>query len=180
VAPFNAKLDGLFARGLYNHGNEPSHHIAYLYDYSGAAARTQEQIHRIVTTLYSDEPGGLAGNDDAGQMSAWYVFSALGFYPVTPGIPAYAIGTPHFSQASIQLPNGKRFVIRARHLDGKHFYIQSVTLNGKPLERFWLKHREVMAGGTLEFEMTDQPSRAWPSLSGGFPAFPETQNSGSH
>jgi predicted alpha-1,2-mannosidase len=171
-AKFTARLHELFARGLYNHGNEPSHHLAYLYDYSGAAPRTQNQVHRIVTSLYADRPDGLAGNDDAGQMSAWYVFSALGFYPVTPGLPSYAIGTPHFSRASIHLPNGKTFEIEAHHLNAENFYIRSVTLNGKPLNRFWLKHAEIMRGGTLIFEMESQPNPAWPSSSR-FPAAPE-------
>jgi predicted alpha-1,2-mannosidase len=158
---FVAKLDELFARGLYEHGNEPSHHIGYLYDYAGAAAKTQLHIHDIVAT-YQDAPGGLAGNDDAGQMSAWYIFSALGFYPESPAIPAYAIGTPHYSDATILLPTGKRFEIVAHNLTDKNFYIQSVTLNGQPLGRFWLKHSEIVDGGTLVFEMGSQPNAAWP------------------
>lgn len=160
--PFVAKLDELFARGLYEHGNEPSHHIGYLYDYAGAAAKTQLHIHDIVAT-YQDAPGGLAGNDDAGQMSAWYIFSALGFYPESPAIPAYAIGTPHYAKATILLPNGKRFEIVAHNLSDQNFYIQSATLNGQPLERFWLKHSEIVDGGTLVFEMGSQPSTAWPA-----------------
>ena len=161
-APFVAKLDELFRRNLYDQGNEPSHQIAYLYDYAGAAAKTQDQIHQIVTTLYADRPGGLAGNDDAGQMSAWYVFSALGFYPVTPGIPAYAIGSPHFANAAILLPNGKRFEIVAHNLSARNFYIRSATLNGVPLNRFWLKHAEIANGGRLVFEMSDRPNTSWP------------------
>lgn len=158
--PFVAKLDELFARNLYEQGNEPSHHIGYLYDYAGAAAKTQLHIHDILST-YTDEPSGLPGNDDAGQMSAWYVFSALGFYPETPGIPAYAIGTPHFPRAAILLPGGKRFEIVAHNVSAQNIYIQSATLNGKPLDRFWLKHSELMAGGRLVFEMGSTPS-TWP------------------
>jgi len=165
-APFVARLDEVFARNLYDHGNEPSHHIAYLYDYAGAAAKTQLHVNDIVTNLYADTPGGLAGNDDAGQMSAWYVFSALGFYPVTAGIPAYAIGTPHYAQAAIVLPNGKRFEVVAHNISAKNFYIQSATLNGKPLERFWLTHAEIVDGGTLVFEMGSEPNGAWGAAGG--------------
>ncbi|MEO6802313.1 MAG: GH92 family glycosyl hydrolase [Granulicella sp.] len=159
--PFVAKLDPLFARGLYEHGNEPSHHIGYLYDYAGAAPKTQFHIHEIVD-IYHDAPGGLAGNDDAGQMSAWYIFSALGLYPETPGIPAYAIGTPRFSHAVIHLLSGKNFEIVANNVSKQNFYIQSAVLNGLPLNRFWLKHSEIEAGGTLVFEMGPKPNAAWP------------------
>ncbi len=159
-AAFTARLDQLFDRNLYEQGNEPSHHIAYLYDYAGAAAKTQFQIHSIVDT-YQEQPGGLPGNDDAGQMSAWYIFSALGFYPETPGIPAYAIGVPHFSRAVINLPGGKHFEILAHNLGPQNFYIQSATLNGQPFNRFWLKHSEIESGGTLAFEMGPNPNSAW-------------------
>lgn len=160
---FVAKLDELFQKGLYEQGNEPSHHIAYLYDYAGAAWKTQQHIHDVVTTLYKDSPDGLPGNDDAGQMSAWFVFSALGFYPVTPGIPAYAIGTPHFERAAILLPSGRQFEIVAHNLSPQNFYIQSVTLNGQPLNRFWLRHSEIVHGGRLEFQMSAQPNASWPA-----------------
>lgn len=145
-------------------GNEPSHHIAYLYDYAGVPWKTQEHIHNIATTLYSDRPDGLPGNDDAGQMSAWYVFSALGFYPVTPGVPSYAIGTPQFRDAAILLPNGKRFEIVAHNLSPQNLYIRSATLNGAPLDRFWLNHAQIIRGGKLVFEMSNQPGDNWPAL----------------
>jgi predicted alpha-1,2-mannosidase len=161
--PFAAKLDELFARKLYDHGNEPSHAITYLYDYAGQAWKTQEQVARIRESWYQDRPDGLAGNDDAGQMSAWYVFSALGFYPVTPGIPAYAIGTPGAEEAAIHLPGGKVFRIQARNFSQSNPYVQSVTLNGKPLNRFWIRHSEVLAGGDLVFTMANAPNRSWPS-----------------
>ena len=161
-AAFTGRLDELFARNLYEHGNEPSHHIAYLYDYSGAAAKTQQHIAGIVHTQYADRPDGLAGNDDAGQMSAWFVFSALGFYPVTPGIPAYALGTPLFDDATLHLPDGKSFHIAAHHRAPGSPYIRSVTLNGKPLDRFWLRHEEIAAGGELLFEMSATPT-SWPA-----------------
>lgn len=160
---FVSRLDELFREGLYQQGNEPSHHIAYLYDYAGAAPKTQQHVHDVLTSLYHDLPGGLPGNDDGGQMSAWYIFSALGFYPVTPGIPAYTIGTPHFSTASIVLPNGKRFEIRAHNLSPQNFYIRSATLNGVPLNRFWVRHSEIVRGGELVFEMSDRPDPSWPA-----------------
>ena len=160
-AAFVARLDELFRRNLYNQGNEPSHHIAYLYDYAGAAPKTQEHVHDILTSNYADGPGGLPGNDDAGQISAWYIFSSLGFYPVTPGIPAYAIGTPHFAHATISLPNGKKFEIVAHNLSPQNFYIRSATLNGVPLNRFWLRHSEIVRGGKLVFEMSSQPNPSW-------------------
>ncbi len=160
---FVAKLDELFRRNLYNQGNEPSHHIAYLYDYAGAAPKTQEHVHDILSTLYQDRPDGLPGNDDAGQMSAWYIFGALGFYPVTPGIPAYAIGTPHFPKVTIFLPNGKQFEIVANNLSAQNFYIRSATLNGVPLNRFWLRHSEIVHGGKLVFEMSAEPNPSWPA-----------------
>lgn len=160
-AAFIAKLDELFRRGLYNQGNEPSHHIAYLYDYAGNASKTQLHVHDILAANYADNPGGLPGNDDAGQISAWYIFSSLGFYPVTPGIPAYAIGTPHFADAVIRLPNGRRFEIVAHNLSSKNFYIRSATLNGAPLHRYWLRHSEIVHGGKLIFEMSDQPNPSW-------------------
>jgi len=161
-AGFIAKLDELFARGLYNQGNEPSHHIPYLYDYAGAAYKTQEHVAQI-RAEYKDKPGGLPGNDDAGQMSAWYIFSALGFYPVTPGIPRYALGTPLFRDATIHLPGGKTFEIDVERDTAQAPYIQSATLNGKPLNRFWLTHAEIMQGGKLLVRMSPKPNRDWPA-----------------
>lgn len=159
---FIAKLDELFAKQLYDQGNEPSHHIAYLYDYAGAAFKTQEHVAVERAAGYKDEPGGLIGNDDAGQMSAWYILSALGFYQVTPGIPQYAIGTPLFDDAKIHLPSGKVFEIVAQRESARAIYIQSATLNGKPLQRFWLTHAEIVAGGRLVFRMSSTPNPAWP------------------
>jgi len=159
---FVAKLDGLFAGNYYDHGNEPSHHIAYLYDNAGAAWKTQQHVRNIMDTLYIDAPNGLAGNDDAGQMSAWYVMSALGFYSVTPGTPKYEIGTPLFDDAVIHLPNGKQFHIRAVGAGAGKKYIRKATLNGKPLESYWLTQSEIIAGGELVFEMSSVPVPAWP------------------
>jgi predicted alpha-1,2-mannosidase len=155
--PFIAKLDELFARNLYDHGNEPSHHIAYLYDDAGAAWKTQQRVHEISTTLYKNTPDGLAGNDDAGQMSAWYVFSALGFYPVTPGTPRYSIGTPRFDDVTVRVGSGKTLHILAPGAESGRFYIHSVRLNGKTLDRTYILHSEIAAGGELSFEMSDKP-----------------------
>lgn len=160
---FTAKLDELFQKNLYDQGNEPSHHIAYLYDYAGAAFKTQRHVADERAAGYKDEPGGLIGNDDAGQMSAWYILSALGFYQVTPGIPRYAIGTPLFPDAKIHLPNGAQFHIVAERTSAQAVYIQSATLNGTPLRRFWLTHAEIASGGTLVFHMSSQPNPAWPA-----------------
>jgi len=158
---FIAKLDELFAKNLYDQGNEPSHHIAYLYDYAGEAFKTQQHVAAERAAGYKDEPGGLIGNDDAGQMSSWYILSALGFYQVTPGIPRYAIGTPLFPDAKIHLPNGKVFHIVAERDSARDIYIQSATLNGKPLRRFWLTHAEIASGGTLIFHMSSEPNPDW-------------------
>jgi predicted alpha-1,2-mannosidase len=160
---FIKKLDGLFAGGYYDQGNEPSHHLAYLYNYAGAAWKTQMHVRALMETQYFDRPNGLAGNDDCGQMSAWYVLSALGFYPVTPGVPAYQIGTPLFDEATILLPQGKRFRITALGASQGRQYIRSAKLNGAPLERPWITHQEIVSGGDLVFEMSSDPSPDWPA-----------------
>jgi predicted alpha-1,2-mannosidase len=147
--------------GYYAHGNEPSHHIAYLYDYAGQPWRTQERLKQIMDSQYSATPTGLAGNDDLGQMSAWFVFTAMGFYPVAPASNEYAIGRPFVKHATINLPNGKRFAISADHLDDAHPYIGRVLLNGKPLERVFLRHQDIEAGGELHFEMQAAPNKEW-------------------
>lgn len=147
--------------GWYAHGNEPSHHVAYLYAYAGQPWRTQARLKRIMDTQYAPRPDGLAGNDDLGQMSAWYVFTALGFYPVTPGSNEYVIGRPFLPRATLNLPNGERFTIVADGLDDAHPYIGGATLDGKPLERAFLRHEEIMAGGELRFTMQAEPNRQW-------------------
>jgi predicted alpha-1,2-mannosidase len=156
--PFIAKLDGLFNGGYYDHGNEPSHQIAYLYNDAGAPAKTQFHVHQIMSTLYKDSVDGLPGNDDAGQMSAWYVLSAMGFYPITPGVPRYSIGTPRFEDLALHLPSGKTLRILAPGAEHGRFYVRSVRLNGVVLHRTWLLHSEILAGGRLSFEMSDLPS----------------------
>ncbi|CCQ10613.1 Alpha-1,2-mannosidase [Pseudoalteromonas luteoviolacea B = ATCC 29581] len=147
--------------GNYAHGNEPSHHIAYLYNYAGKPWRTQERIRQIMDTLSSDKPDGLAGNDDVGQMSAWYLFSAMGFYPVAPGDLSYAIGAPQVKKASVQLANGKQFTILAPSLSNQNKYIGAVKLNGKSLLRSYITHEDIMQGGVIEFSMTDRPNKQW-------------------
>lgn len=155
--------------GQYAHGNEPSHHIAYLYNYAGKPWRTQERIRQIMDTLSSDKPDGLAGNDDVGQMSAWYIFSAMGFYPVAPGDLSYAIGAPQLSHISLNLSNGKRFSVKAENLSAKNKYIQTVTLNGKPLHASYISHDDIQNGGVLHFVMSDKPNRTWATSSSARP-----------
>jgi predicted alpha-1,2-mannosidase len=147
--------------GWYAHGNEPSHHVAYLYAYAGQPWRTQARLKQIMDTQYKPTPDGLAGNDDLGQMSAWYVFTALGFYPVTPGSNEYIIGRPFVPRATLNLPNGKHFTIVADGLDDAHAYVGSASLNGHPLDRAFLRHEEIMAGGELRFTMQATPNRQW-------------------
>ncbi len=160
-AAFNAKLDAHFAGGHNWHGNEPCHHVAYLYDWSGQPWKAQRQIRHILNDEYDVGPGGLGGNDDSGQMSAWYVFSALGFYPVCPGVPQYAIGTPTFDSAELRLHEGKVLSIVVRNPGAGRIYIRAMTFNGKPYERAWLDHAEIIQGGRIEVEMTDQEGSAW-------------------
>lgn len=148
--------------GWYAHGNEPSHHVAYLYAYSGQPWRTQARLKQIMDSQYADRPDGLAGNDDLGQMSAWYVFTALGFYPVAPGSAEYIIGRPFLPKASLNLPNGKTFTVTADGVGKGHDYVGSVTLNGKPLNRTFLRHSEILAGGELHFTLQAEPNKAWP------------------
>lgn len=163
----NSKLDYSHAEdiagliGQYIHGNEPSHHVAYMYNYAGAPWRTQERLTQIVETQYKAAPDGLSGNDDLGQMSAWLMFTSLGFYPVTPASNEYAIGRPFVDRAALNLSNGKRFVVKAEGLADNKPYVGKITLNGKPLTRAFLKHEEIVAGGELVFTMSATPNRAW-------------------
>ena len=163
----NAKLDYSHAEdiagliGQYIHGNEPSHHVAYLYSYAGAPWRTQARLKQIVESQYRATPDGLAGNDDLGQMSAWLVFTALGFYPVTPASLEYVIGRPFVNRAVLALPNGRRLTIVADRLDDRHPYVGKIMLNGAPVTRAYLRHDEIMAGGELRFTMQSVPNKAW-------------------
>ena len=147
--------------GQYIHGNEPSHHLAYLYVYAQAPARTQERLRQIVESQYRPAPDGLVGNDDLGQMSAWLLFTALGFYPVAPGSNEYVIGRPFVDEATLHLPNAKTFKVVAEHLDSSNAYVKSVTLNGQPLSRLFLRHEEIMQGGELRFLMSTKDKATW-------------------
>lgn len=140
--------------GQYAHGNEPSHHVAYLFNYGDQPWKTQEKVHQIMTTLYSNKTDGLCGNEDMGQMSAWYVFSAMGFYPVNPADGKYIFGTPLFKEVSIQLPAGKTFKVTTTNLSDKNIYVEKVLLNGKELRNGFISHKQILEGGTLEFIMS--------------------------
>ena len=163
----NSKLDYSHAEdiagliGQYIHGNEPSHHVAYLYSFAGAPWRGQERLRQIVESQYGDTPRGLSGNDDLGQMSAWLVFTAMGFYPVAPGSNQYVIGRPFVDRAVLRLPSGKRFTVVAEGLDGAHPYVGQVMLNGRALDRVWIGDDEVRRGGELRFVMSATPDKVW-------------------
>ena len=174
---FIAKLDSLFSIesikvegassdisgliGQYAHGNEPSHHTAYLYAYVGQQWKTAEKIYRINKEMYTDQPDGLCGNEDCGQMSAWYVFSSMGFYPVNPANGAYVFGNPLFKETEISLPEGKTFKLVAENLSDKNIYIQSAELNGEPYTKSYITHSQIMNGGTLKFVMGDVPNKSF-------------------
>ena len=151
----SADISGLI--GQYAHGNEPSHHIIHLYNYAGRPDRTQKYIDQVLKEMYSAAPDGLSGNEDCGQMSAWYVLNALGFYQVCPGIPVYSIGRPWFPHAEVNLPGGKKLVINVKGYGKDRPYIKSVRLNGKRLSEPFFTHADIAGGATLDFEMTDSP-----------------------
>ncbi len=146
--------DGII--GNYVHGNEPSHHVAYLYNWTSQPWKTQERVRMILPLMYKPTPDGLGGNDDTGQMSAWYIFSTLGFYPVAPGSDQYQLGSPAVDGAVIQLPGGKTFTIETVNQSAKNVYVQKVVLNGKVLDRTYLTHGDIMSGGKMVFWMGDK------------------------
>lgn len=168
---FEKKLDSLFSIesdmgedavldisgtiGQYVHGNEPSHHIAYLYNYLGKSWKTQEKIREIIEKMYDDTPSGICGNEDCGQMSAWLIFNALGFYPVNPASGKYDLGVPLFDRMEIDLPGINPLVIQKKKSDPENIYVKSVSLNGQKLNDLYITHEQIMNGGVLEFEMTD-------------------------
>ncbi len=151
--------------GQYAHGNEPVHHMAYLYNFAGAPWKTQQHVRDVMAKLYDNTPEGLCGNDDCGQMSAWYVLSALGFYPVDPTTGVYVLGSPLVNSATLHLQpgfaKGGAFRIIAKNNSPTNVYVQSVTLNGQPLTRSWIKHDEITAGGELVFVMGPEPNKTW-------------------
>lgn len=171
---FAAKLDELFTTeqkltgreqpditgliGQYAHGNEPSHHIPYLYNYADQPWKTQKMVRKILDEFYKNSPDGLIGNEDCGQMSAWYILSSSGFYPVAPGKAVYDLGSPIFKEVKFNLENGKSFVVRSQNNSPKNVHVRSATLNGKPLDASYIRHEDIMRGGILDFEMSDTPN----------------------
>ena len=147
----SADISGLI--GQYAHGNEPSHHIIHMYNYVDKPYRTQELVDSVLQTLYFNDPDGLSGNEDCGQMSAWYILNAMGFYQVCPGKPVYSIGRPLFNKATVNLKDGKKFTVIAKNNSRENKYIQSMVLNGKPLDKPFFTHQDIVDGGTLELTM---------------------------
>ena len=174
---YEAKLDGLFNApsnltgreqpditgliGQYAHGNEPSHNTVYMYNFVGKPTKTQYYVKKVMDDFYTDRRDGYAGNEDCGQMSAWGVLSAMGFYPATPASGYYVLGLPRFERTRLTFENGKQFEVVAKGLSNKNCYVKSVKLNGKPLERSYVTFEEVFNGGTLEFTMTDKNNSPW-------------------
>ena len=173
---FVAKLDSLFTSpsiltgdnvspdisgliGQYAHGNEPSHATIFLYNYMGQPWKTQELVDSVLYNLYFDGPMGLSGNEDCGQMSAWYILNAMGFYQPCPGKPEYAISRPLFGEVCINLPGGKTFVVKTINNSRRNKYVKSMKLNGKALKTPFFTHAQLAAGGVLEIEMTDRRPR---------------------
>ena len=142
--------------GTYVHGNEPSHHIPYLYSWTTEPWKTQYWIREIMNRMYRNNIDGLCGNDDCGQMSAWYIFSAMGFYPVNPSDGKYQLGTPLFKKVTIKLGQDRKFVIQANRENDRYIYVKEVLLNGDKLDRTWITHDEIMNGGKLEFVLTPE------------------------
>lgn len=174
---YEAKLDALFNApsnltgreqpditgliGQYAHGNEPSHNTVYMYNFVGKPTKTQYYVKKVMDDFYTDRRDGYAGNEDCGQMSAWAVFSSMGFYPATPASGYYVLGVPRFERTRLTFEDGKQFEVIAKGLSNKNCYVKSVKLNGKTLERSFITCEEVLNGGTLEFTMTNQPNSAW-------------------
>lgn len=150
---FTERLDSMFTEGRYWHGNEPCHQVAYLFDYTSEPWRTQKWVRHIMQTEYNDTPGGLSGNDDAGQMSAWYLFSAMGLYPVCPATPYYMLGSPLFRRVTLNLENGNAFTVDAPGNSRENIYVGSATLNGEPLSGNCITHSDILSGGILRLEM---------------------------
>jgi len=159
--PSDAAIDISGFYGQYAQGNEPSHHIAYLYNYAGAPWKTQQRVRDIMENLYSNTPEGLPGNDDCGQMSAWYILSALGFYPVDPVTANYVLGAPLFEKVSVRLGKGRELVIEAKPAPAPGPWVQSIQINGQPHTRSWFRHADIANGGTLAFTMASEPNKSF-------------------
>ncbi|NJX14398.1 GH92 family glycosyl hydrolase [Tamlana crocina] len=157
----NVSVDISGLIGQYAHGNEPSHHIAYMFNKANKPWRTQYWVNHILNTQYNTTPNGLSGNEDCGQMSAWYVFSAMGFYPMNPASGNYEIGSPIFEKTTIKLKDNKVFIIEAENVSNKNIYIQSATLNGKDFNSTIISHKQILNGGTLKFKMGPEPNKTW-------------------
>jgi predicted alpha-1,2-mannosidase len=182
---FSRQLEAFFEKtpssfgwnDYYNHANEPVHHVPYLFVYAGKPWLTQKWVRRILTNAYHNDVNGICGNDDVGQMSAWYVLGAMGFYPVCPGDGIYILGSPLFSRFKLHLDEkwykGASFTITAENQMPDHPYVQSATLNGKPLSRAWIRHSEIAAGGILEFVMGAEPNKQWATRTDDLPQSPE-------
>ena len=158
---FNDSLDSFFAAGQYWHGNEPGQQIPFLYNYSGQPWKTQEKVSEIMKQEYGLGPGGLSGNDDGGQMSAWYVFAALGFYPVCPSVPEYVISGPHFDKITITLPNKKSLIIKADGASNGKKYIKQIKFNGSIYDKNYFNHFDLMNGEIIDFQMSNKPNKSW-------------------
>jgi predicted alpha-1,2-mannosidase len=149
--------------GNYAHGNQPIQHMIYLYNYANQPYKAQEKVRDVLTKLYSATPDGYCGDEDNGQTSAWYVFSSLGFYPVTPGADEYVVGSPLFKKATLHLQNGNTFEITSKNNSERNFYIDSADLNGKPYNNTFIKFDAIQKGGTLQFNMSNLPNKEWGS-----------------
>jgi predicted alpha-1,2-mannosidase len=167
-ASFEKALDALFERNRYWHGNEPGHQIPFLYNYTASPWKTQREVRQILAAEYHDGPAGLKGNDDDGQMSAWYIWAALGFYPVDPVSGQYLLCSPIFDEATVQLPANKQLRILCRKQSPQSMYIASVQLNGRALSHSFITHAQLIEGGTLEFQLVDEPT-GWASTPGDRP-----------
>ena len=144
--------------GMYAHGNEPSHHVAYMYVYAGQHWKTAEKVRQVMQQLYTAHPEGLAGNEDCGAMSSWYVMSAMGFYPVSPASGVYVLGSPILKAYTINLPDQKKFEVTTINNSYTNMYIQSIILNGKPYSKSYIKHADIVAGGKMVITMGSKPN----------------------
>ena len=147
--------------GQYHQGNQPGFHIPYLYNYTGEPWKTQRRVRDIMKIWYNDGPLGICGDEDEGELSSWYVFSSMGFFPVCPGKPVYDIGSPVFRKVSLDAGNGKTFTIKAKDASSKNKYIQSASLNGRPLNSPWFNHSDLVQGGSLVLHMSPRPNKRW-------------------